>query len=164
LLTSPAYIVMSAADTFKHQARRVHEMWQTNFMYFKITDWGWYYLSTVLDEALTVTGVDQVKVRYGPRLLSDNGPCCVPNELREYQEEKGHIHTRGKPYHPQTQGKIERYHRTVKNIVKLRNYYQVEELERELAGFVDYFNNERIHEALGNVTPSDVYLGRHHEI
>lgn len=73
-------------------------------------------------------------------------------------------HTRGKPYHPQTQGKIERYHRTMKNVVKLQNYYQTEELERELEQFVDYYNNERVHESLDNVTPADVHHDRHREI
>jgi len=73
-------------------------------------------------------------------------------------------HTRGAPYHPQTQGKIERYYRTMKKVVKLQNYYQKEELERELTRFVDYYNNVRVHESLNNVTPADVYHGRHHEI
>ncbi len=107
LLTSPAYIVMSVADEFKHKTKRVHELWQTDFTYFKVTGWGWYYLSTVLDDysryivswkltksmaagdvkatldnALATTGVDQVKVRHRPRLLSDNGPCCdIPDFL-----------------------------------------------------------------------------------
>ena len=71
---------------------------------------------------------------------------------------------RGKPYHPTTQGKIERYHRTMKNVVKLQNYYLSEELEREIARFVDYYNNERVHESLDNVTPADVYVGRHRKI
>ena len=189
LLTSPAYIVMSAADEFKHKTRQVHEMWQTDFTYFKITGWGWYYLSTVLDDysryivswrlngsmaaedvkdtlddALARTGIDQVKVRHRPRLLSDNGPCYISKELGEYLAEKEMSHTRGKPYHPQTQGKIERYHRTIKNVVKLRNYYLPEELEREIGRFVEYYNNERVHGALDNVTPADVYHGRHHEI
>jgi len=189
LLTSPAYIVMSAADEFKHKTQRVHELWQTDFTYFKIVGWGWYYLSTVLDDysryiiswslrssmsaedvqetldqALAATGLDQAKVRYRPRLLSDNGPCYVSKDLQAYLDGKGMGHTRGAPYHPQTQGKIERYHRTMKNVVKLRNYYQKEELERELARFVDYYNNERVHESLDNVTPADVYHGRHHEI
>jgi putative transposase len=189
LLTSPAYIVMSAADEFKHKTRQVHEMWQTDFTYFKITGWGWYYLSTVLDDysryivswrltgsmaaedvkdtlddALARTGIDQVKVRHRPRLLSDNGPCYISKELGEYLAEKEMSHTRGKPYHPQTQGKIERYHRTIKNVVKLRNYYLPEELEREIGRFVEYYNTERVHEALDNVTPADVYHGRHHEI
>ena len=189
LLTSPAYIVMSAADEFKHKTKRVHELWQTDFTYFRITGWGWYYLSTVLDDysrfivswrltssmaaedvkdtlddALAVTGLEQATVRHRPRLLSDNGPCYISKELGEYLAEKEMSHTRGKPYHPQTQGKIERYHRTMKNVVKLRNYYLPEELERELARFVNYYNNERVHESLNNVTPADVYNDRHHEI
>jgi len=189
LVTSPAYIVMSAADEFKHKTKRVHELWQTDFTYFKIVGWGWYYLSTVLDDysryiiswslrssmsaedvqetldqALSVTGLDQAQVRCRPRLLSDNGPCYVSKDLQVYLDAKGMSHTRGAPYHPQTQGKIERYHRTMKNVVKLRNYYQKEELERELVRFVDYYNNERVHESLDNVTPADVYCDRHHEI
>ncbi len=162
--------------------------WSTQ-PYFRITGWGWYYLSTVLDDysryiiswrlagsmaaedvkdtlddALARTGIEQVKVRHKPRLLSDNGPCYISRELREYLADKEMCHTRGKPYHPQTQGKIERYHRTMKNVVKLRNYYLPEQLEREIGMFVDYYNNKRVHESLDNVTPADVYLGRHHEI
>jgi putative transposase len=146
LLTSPAYIVMSAANEFKHKTKRVHELWQTDFTYFKIMRWGWYYLSTVLDDysryivswrlttsmtsddvtatlddALAKTGLEQIKVRHRPRLLSDNGPCYISKELSEYLEKHDIKHTRGAPYHPQTQGKIERYHRTMKNVVKLRN-------------------------------------------
>ena len=50
LITSPAYIVISAADHFKHPTKQVHELWQTDFSYFKIVGWGWYYLSTVMDD------------------------------------------------------------------------------------------------------------------
>ncbi len=108
--------------------------------------------------------MDQVKIRHRPRLLSDNGSCYISHELAEYLQEKQMDHTRGKPYHPQTQGKIERYHRTMKNVVKLQNYYQPEILEREIARFVDYYNNKRVHESLDNVTPADVYYGRHRQI
>ena len=73
-------------------------------------------------------------------------------------------HTRGAPYHPQTQGKIERYHRTMKNVVKLRHYYFPWELEAALKDFVSYYNNERYHESLSNVTPADVYFGRQYEV
>jgi len=55
--------------------------------------------------------------------LSDNGPSFISNELREYLEERELRHTRGKPFHPMTQGKIERYHLTMKSVVKLKNYY-----------------------------------------
>jgi len=189
LLTSPAYIVLSAADEFTRKTTRVHELWQTDFTYFRVTGWGWYYLSTVLDDysryivawrltstmsagdvkatlddALAKTGAGRVKVRHRPRLLSDNGPCYISGELREYLAAREMEHTRGKPYHPQTQGKIERYHRTMKNVVKLQNYYLPDELEREIGRFVDHYNHERVHESLGNVTPADVYHGRHREI
>ena len=73
-------------------------------------------------------------------------------------------HTRGSPYHPQTQGKIERYHRTLKNRIKLHHYWSVEELERSLAEFVDYYNNHRVHESLNNITPADMYYGRQRKI
>ena len=189
LITSPAYVLLSASDAFKNPTTRVNEMWQTDFTYFRIIHWGWYYLSTVLDDysryiiawklsptmdagdvkdtlddAIAVTGVDQVKVRHRPRLLSDNGPAYVSGELRDYLKERRLGHTRGRPYHPQTQGKIERWHRTMKNVVKLENYYFPGELKLALRDFVAYYNHERYHESLKNVTPADVYFGRQHQV
>jgi transposase InsO family protein len=139
LITSPAYILMIASAKFQNPTVRVNEMWQTDFTYFKIVGWGWYYLSTVLDDysrfivswrlcktmsatdvsdtlddALRFTGLDTIKVNHKPRLLSDNGPCYISGELADYLEENGMTHTRGRPYHPQTQGKIERWHRSMK--------------------------------------------------
>ena len=121
-------------------------------------------VSDTLDQAIAVTGVDGVAVRHRPRLLSDNGPAYVSGELRDYLEQRGMTHTRGAPYHPMTQGKIERYHRSMKNVVRLENYYSPWELERALARFVDYYNHEWLHEAIGNVTPDDMYHGRQREI
>ena len=69
-------------------------------------------------------------------------------------------HTRGRPYHPQTQGKIERWHRSMKNQVLLENYYSPSELESRIGEFVAYYNHERYHESLKNLTPADVYYGR----
>lgn len=187
LVTSPAYIVMKAADEFKDKTTAPNQMWQTDFTYFKIIGWGWYYLSTVLDDysryiiswelcktmkahdvqrsldkALDDTGL--VNHQFKPRLLSDNGSCYVSGELSEYLEEKGIQHVRGKPHHPQTQGKIERYHRSMKNVIKLDNYYSTEELEYRLSEFIEYYNNHRYHESLNNCTPADVYFGRHHRV
>ncbi len=118
----------------------------------------------LLKEAVRRTGVQRVAVRHRPRLLSDNGPCYLSKELAEYLEEKGMTHTRGKPFHPMTQGKIERYHRSLKNEVLLQHYYLPEELEREIARFVEYYNNQRYHESLNNLTPADVYYGRAREV
>ncbi|MFC1543557.1 IS3 family transposase [Candidatus Neomarinimicrobiota bacterium] len=168
LVTSPDYIVLSARDTFTNPTRRVHELWQTDFTYFKVISWGWYYLACVMDDfsrfiiawklfttmsagdvkevldmAIEKTGATGVAVKHRPRLLSDNGPCYLSGELREYLEEHGIRHTRGAPYHPMTQGKIERFHRSMKNVVKLQHYYMPWELEREIAGFVEYYNHER---------------------
>ena len=63
-----------------------------------------------------------------------------------------------------TQGKIERYHRSMKNVIKLRNYEFPSELEQAIREFVEYYNKERYHEALDNLTSQDVYLGREKEI
>ena len=121
-------------------------------------------VSDTLDEALSFTGLDQVKIKHKPRLLSDNGPSYIAGELAQYLEENGMSHTRGRPYHPQTQGKIERWHRSLKNQILLENYYAPGELENRIQRFVDYYNHERYHESLNNLTPSDVYYGRGHQI
>lgn len=189
LITSPAYILMQAGDKFQHPSQRINELWQTDFTYFKIVGWGWYYLSTVLDDysryilawrlcttmaaddvmdtlndALDFTGLDQVKVNHRPRLLSDNGPCYISVELADYLDSKGMAHTRGRPYHPQTQGKIERWHRSMKNQILLNHYYLPGELQETIQRFVMYYNHERYHESLDNLTPADVFYGRGEKI
>ena len=186
LITSPAWILMQAADEFKDKTTYVHQQWQMDFTYFKIIGWGWYYLSTVLDDfsryiitwdlccnmetddakrsvdiAILETGVSEDEM---PRLLTDNGPAYISNEFKNYVNDQNMGHVRGAPYHPQTQGKIERYHRTMKNVVKLENYFFPDELRARIAEFVDYYNNRRYHESLGNITPADVYFGRAKEI
>lgn len=186
LITSPAHIVMSAANEFESKTRRVNEMWQTDFTYFKIIGWGWYYLSTIIDDysrfiitwdlcsqmtskdvipsvdkALKFTGI---KKENAPKLLSDNGSCYISDEIKDFLRGKGIKPINGKPMHPQTQGKIERYHRTMKNVVKLDNYYSPEDLSKAIAEFVTYYNYERYHESLKNLTPADVYYGRDRQI
>src|SRR5512133_3582951 len=93
-------------------------------------------------------------------LLSDNGPSYVSSELGKWLEDNGIRHIRGRPYHPMTQGKIERYHRSMKNRILLDNYYLPGQLERSIEEFVRYYNNCRYHESLDNLTPADVYFGR----
>ena len=69
-------------------------------------------------------------------------------------------HVRGAPYHPQTQGKIERWHQTLKNRILLENYFFPEDLENQIEAFVDHYNHQRYHESINNLTPADVYFGR----
>jgi transposase InsO family protein len=185
LIQSPAFTMVPAKDKFENPTTKVNELWQTDFTYFKIIDWGWYYLSTVIDDysryilawklsptmasgdveetlniALQKSGLEEVRVRHRPRLLSDNGPAYLSKDLKEFLKRKHIEHIRGAPYHPMTQGKIERWHRSMKNVVKLQNYYSPGELEKSIGEFVEYYNNERYHESIDNLTPADVYSGK----
>jgi putative transposase len=185
LITSPAFIVMKAANEFRDKTTAINQLWQTDFTYLKIIGWGWFYLSTVLDDysryiiawkftstmttsdvtdtlelALQASGCDQARIIHKPRLLSDNGPSYVSAELADYLGDKGMKHTRGAPYHPQTQGKIERWHQTLKNRILLENYFIPSDLERQIEIFINHYNNNRYHESLKNLTPADVYFGR----
>lgn len=185
LISSPAFIVMKAANEFKDKTTAINQLWQTDFTYFKIIGWGWMYLSTVLDDfsryiiswklcstmktsdvtdtlnmALVESGCYQANVVHKPRLLSDNGASYISGELADYINDNGMSHIRGAPYHPQTQGKIERWHQTLKNRRLLENYFLPGDLERQIESFVEHYNHERYHESLNNVTPADVYFGR----
>jgi transposase InsO family protein len=80
--------------------------------------------------------------------------------LAEWLEKIGKAHVRGAPHHPQTQGKIERWHQTLKNRILLENYYLPGDLEAQIEAFVAHYNHHRHHESLNNLTPADVYLGR----
>ena len=189
LITSPAFAVIKAANEFKDKTTAINQMWQTDFTYLKVIGWGWFYLSTILDDysryiiawklcttmkagdvtdtlelALQASGCDQVNVIHRPRLLSDNGASYISSDLADWLEDHAMDHVRGAPYHPRTQGKIERWHRTMKNVVKLEHYYSPWEVERAISRFVEYYNHRRYHEALGNVTPADMYAGRQREV
>jgi len=189
LITAPDYVVIKAAEEFKDKSTAINQMWQTDFTYFKIIGWGWYYLSTILDDysryiiawklcstmrasdvtetielALTASSCEQAIVQHKPRLLSDNGSCYISGELAEWMQKQEMEHIRGAPFHPQTQGKIERWHQTMKNRVLLENYYLPGNLEQQIGAFVDHYNNHRYHESLNNVTPADVYFGRDKDI
>jgi len=99
-----------------------------------------------------------------PRLLSDNGSSYVAADRAECLDAKGMDHVRGAPHHPRTQGKIERWHQTLKNRILLENYNLPGQLKAAVGAFVDHYNNRRYHESLGNLTPADVYHGRGAEI
>ena len=185
LITSPVFAVVKAADEFKDKTTAPNQLWQTDFTYLKVIGWGWFYLSTILDDfsryiiawklttgmshtdvedtldlAIATTGVKQVAVKHRPRLLSDNGSAYISGDLADYLAQHGIQHTHGAPYHPQTQGKIERYHRSIKNVICLEQHYFPWQLEQAIAAFVEHYNQQRYHEALGNLTPADMFFGR----
>ena len=185
LITSPAFVVVKAADEFKDKTTAPNQLWQTDFTYLKIIGWGWFYLSTILDDfsryiiawklcttmkaedvtdtlelALKASGCDQASIVHKPRLLSDNGSSYIAGDLAEWLDDRNMEHIRGAPYHPQTQGKIERWHQTLKNRILLENYYLPGDLEIRIEAFVAHYNHQRYHESLKNLTPADVYFGR----
>jgi len=185
LFTGPNFIVMKAASEFKDKTTAPNQLWQTDFTYLKIVGWGWYYLSTILDDYsrtiiawklcttmraedvtdtldldLAASGCGSAHVLHKPRLLSDNGPSYAAGELADYLAEKDIRHVCGAPFHPQTQGKIERGHQTLKNRILLENYYLPGDLGTQVEAFVEHYNYQRYHEALCNVMPDDAYLGR----
>ena len=185
LITSPTFVVIKAANEFTDKTIAPNQMWQTDFTYLKVIGWGWFYLSTILDDysryiiawklcttmkasdvtetlelALQASGCDQDNVRHRPRLLSDNGASYIAGELADWLDDKGMDHVRGAPYHPQTQGKIERWHQTLKNRILLENYFLPGDLKGQIGEFITHYNHRRYHESLQNLTPADVYFGR----
>ncbi|WP_422062356.1 IS3 family transposase [Sphingopyxis sp.] len=149
LITSPAYIVIKAADQFHTKTTRVNEMWQTDFTYFKIIGWGWMYLSTVLD--------DFSRYIIAWKLCTNMRAEDVTDTLDLALEASG---CDSATVHPQTQGKIERWHQTLKNRILLENYFLPGDLEAQIEAFVEHYNHRRYHESLNNVTPADAYFGR----
>lgn len=184
-LTSPAYGVIKAAGQFHTKTTRPNEMWQTDFTSFKIIGWGWMYLSTVLDDFsryiiawklctnMRAEGVTEtldspwrLPAATAPRYCTSPGcsatmaPSYIAGELAEYIEARKMSHVRGAPCHSQTQGKIERWHQTLKNRILLENYFLPGDLEAQIKAFVEHYNHQRYHESLVNVTPADAYFGR----
>jgi len=189
LVASPAYIVMKAAAEFKDKTTAPNQLWQTDFTYLKVIGWGWFYLSTILDdfsryiiawklcttmkardvtdtmdEALRASGLDQMRHGHRPKLLSDNGSSYISADLADWLNQRDISHVHGEPCHPQTQGKIERWHQTLKNRILLENYYLPGALEAAITSFVEHYNHRRYHESLSNLTPADVYFGRGQKI
>jgi putative transposase len=178
-----------AAKEYHTKTMRPHQMWATDASYFRVVGWGYYYLVTVMDdysrfilawklqkdmsanslievvqEAVDATGMTDVPVEDRTRLLSDNGAGYVSRAFKNYLCLLGIGHILAAPFHPQTNGKIERYHRSIKGELSLLPYEMPSQLERAITDFVDYYNYRRYHKALGNVTPADVLYGRREEI
>jgi putative transposase len=180
---------LTAAKEYHTKTTRPHQMWATDASYFRVVGWGYYYLVTVMDdysrfilswrlqkdmsanslievvqEAVDATGMTDVPVEDRTRLLSDNGSGYVSRTFRDYLRLVGIGHILAAPYHPQTNGKVERYQQSLKREVNQLPYELPSQLEQAIADFVDYYNYHRYHKALGNVTPADVLYGRRDEI
>jgi putative transposase len=178
-----------AAKEYHTKTTRPHQMWATDASYFRVIGWGYYYLVTVMDdysrfilawklqkdmsanslievvqEAVDATGVTDVPIEHRTRLLSDNGAGYVSRAFRDYLRLVGIGHILAAPYHPQTNGKVERYQQSLKREVNQLPYELPSQLERAIASFVEYYNYRRYHKALGNVMPADVLHGRRKEV
>jgi len=180
---------MAAGKEFHARTTRPHQMWSTDASYFRVSGWGFYYLVTVMDDfsrfiiawrlqrdmtsdsfievvqdAVDLTSMTDVSWEYRTRLLSDNGPGYITHSFGEYLRLVGIRPILASPFHPQTNGKLERYHRTIKLDVNQIPYDVPGNLEVAITDFVNYYNNRRYHKALGNATPSDVLDDRREEI
>ena len=180
---------LAAGKEYHRKTTGPHQMWATEASYFRVVGWGYYYLVTVMDDysrfilayrlqrdmtsdsfievvqdAVDRTGTDRVPITDRTRLLSDNGTAYVSRAFRDYLGMVGIRHILAAPFHPQTSGKLERYHQTLKRDINQVPYELPSDLEAAIVAFVSYYNYRRYHKALGNVTPSDVLRGRREEI
>ena len=178
-----------AGKEYHTKTTRPHQMWATDASYFRVVGWGYYYLVTVMDdysrfilgwklqkdmtanslievvqEAIDFTGMTDIPVEDRTKLLSDNGAGYVSRAFRDYLHLVGINHILSAPFHPQTNGKVERYQQSLKREVNQLPYELPSLLEQAIADFVDYYNYRRYHKALGNVTPADVLYGRREQI
>jgi len=115
---------------------------------------------SLIQLAIYATGMTEVALEDRTRPLSDDGPGYVSRAFRDYLGLVGTRHTLAAPYHPQSNGKLERYHQSIKQDVHQVPYEVPGDLEVATLGFVGYYNHRRYHKALGNVAPDDVLRGR----
>ena len=180
-------VKIAAGKEYHTKTTGPHQMWATDASYFRVVGWGYYYLVTVMDdysrfiiawklqrdmsadslieviqEAIDATGMTDVPIK--DRLLSDNGAGFISKAFRDYLHLVGITHILAAPFHPQTNGKLERYHRTIKTEDNQIPYEFPVDLEKAIADFVEYYNFHRYHKAIGDVTPVDVLNGRRDQI
>jgi len=184
-LVKPPEMQLVAGKEYQRKTSGPHQMWATDASYIRVVGWGYYYMVTVMDDysriilawklqldmtsgsliqvvqlAIDATGMTEVPLEDRTRLLSDNGSGYVSRAFRDYLGLVGIRHILAAPYHPQTNGKLERYHQSIKHEVNQVPYEVPGDREVAISGFVDYCNNRRYHKALGNVSPDDVLHGR----
>ena len=184
-LVKPPEMKLLAGKEYHRKTTGPHQLWATDASYFRVVGWGYYYLVTVMDDysrfilswklqtdmtadslievvqlAVDTTRMTEVPVEDRTNLLSDNGSGYVSRAFRDYLHLVGIHHILASPFHPQTNGKLERYHQSIKQEVNQIPYEMPADLEQAIAEFVNYYNYRRYHKALGNVTPDDVLQGR----
>jgi transposase InsO family protein/transposase-like protein len=189
-LIKPAEITgFKTAKEYHRKTKRPNELWASDCCHLRVIDWGWYYLETVMDDfsrfilswdlkidmtggsledviqqAVDLTGMTDVSLEDRTVLLSDNGAGYISQQFNQYLHLVGIRHITASPFHPQTNGKIERYHRSIKGEINQVPYDMPSELKEAIRAFIEYYNYRRYHEGLGNVTPYDVYTGKQYEI
>ena len=165
------------------QPLKAHQHWHTDISYINVGG-TFYYLCSVLDgysryilhweikESMKEEDVELIiqraKERYpdvSPRIISDNGPQFISREFKNFIRLSGMDHVRTSPYYPQSNGKIERWHRELKEqCIRAQSISSLEEARARTAAFVDDYNNERLHAAIGYITPKDKLAGREKKI
>jgi len=189
-LIKPAVIIgFKASKEYRRKTKRPNQLWATDCCHLKVIGWGWYYLITVMDDfsrlilawdlktdmagasledvvqqAVDYTGMTDVPLEDRTVLLSDNGAGYISQQFNEYLRLVGIRHINAAPFHPETNGKIERYHRTLKGEINQMPHEMPSELKEAIEAFIYYYNYQRYHEGLDNVRPWDVYTGKQAEI
>jgi putative transposase len=173
----------SKKGTGFHQPKKPHEHWHIDIAYINICG-TFYYLCSILDgysrylvhweirETMTEADVETILQRArekfpqtGPRIISDNGPQFVARDFKAYIRLCGMTHVRTAPYYPQSNGKIERWHKSLKSeCIRPGTPLSLEDARKLVNRFVTYYNDERLHGAIGYVTPNDKLHGREPEI
>ena len=162
-----------------HQPLKPHQHWHIDISYLNICG-TFYYLCSILDgfsryivhweirPQMTEKDVEIILQRarerfpdVQPRIISDNGPQFIAKDFKEFIRISGMTHVKTSPYYPQSNGKLERYHRTIKGgCLRVKTPLSLEEAQRIVTDFVAYYNHERLHSAIGYITPKDKLEGR----
>ena len=165
------------------QPLKPHEHWHVDVSYLNLSG-TFYYLCSALDgwsrsivhgeirEAMTEADVEQIIQRareqfpgVSPRIISDNGPQFIAKDFKEFIRICGMTHVKTSPYYPQSNGKIERFHRTIKgDCIRPETPLSLEDARRIVARYVEHYNTVRLHSAIGYVTPQAKLQGRDKDI